>query len=82
MIISLSVKQNLKYIWFLRPSALGKLILNGNLLSIKQNLGHAWILGPRTLGKLIPVKPLIHPILFDKCLSRALVYLRPCGSHA
>ena len=53
LIIVLSVKQNLSYAWFLRPSALGKLTHSDIYQNIKQNIGRAWILGPHTLGKLI-----------------------------
>ena len=51
-IIFLNVKQNLSYVWFLGPSTLGKLILNGIFLGVKQNLSYAWILRPYALGKL------------------------------
>ena len=39
----LSVKQNLSYVWFLRPPALGKLTLkniHSLYLSVKQNLNY------------------------------------------
>ena len=53
IIIFLSVKQNLSYVWFLEPPALGKLILSIIFLSVKQNFNYVWFLEPPALGKLI-----------------------------
>ena len=53
IIVFLSVKQNLNYVWFLGPPTLGKLILQIIFLSVKQNLSYVWFLGPPALGKLI-----------------------------
>ena len=51
--IFLSVKQNLSYVWFLRPPVLGKLTLPTIFLSVKQNLSYVWYLRPSALDKLI-----------------------------
>ena len=53
IIVFLSVKQNLNYVWLLGLHTLGKLILQIIFLSVKQNISHVWFLGPPTLGKLI-----------------------------
>ena len=52
LIIIPSVKQNLSYAWFLRPSTLGKLTRCDTYLSIKQTLDHARLLGPHIVGTL------------------------------
>ena len=52
--VRLSVKQNLRHVWFLKPHILGKLMLSSIHLSVKQNLSYVWFLGPHTLGKSTP----------------------------
>ena len=42
IIISLGFKQNLSYVWFLEPPALGKLTLPIISLGVKQKLSYVW----------------------------------------
>ena len=52
LIIVLRVKQNINYVWFLGPFALGKLTPCDTYLSIKQTLNHAQLLRPHIIGTL------------------------------
>ena len=51
LFIWLSVKQNIGYVWLVRPHAIGKLILLIRL-SVKQNICYVWLFRPHVLGKL------------------------------